>query len=299
MNSIFYFLQHVNGGNLEQIIENKEQELPWSLRISLALDMAKGLAYLHARGWFHRDLTSKNILIRRVGGLNGTSEVGHNNKYTDSDSISGNSTNLAAVIADFGLASKIPLVSGPGKESRRLQQVGSPYWMSPECLKGEFYDEKADIFSYGIILCELIARIDADPDILPRTINYGVDYIAFSATLSPECPPNFVELAFNCVRIDPKSRPTAIELILMLEMQFDAQRKHEKRQFLFPDKPPTTYHAEECGKITLKKVGHRRSISDLTAAITDKDASTLPLLQPLITSAAQLTNKYRYHLIIM
>ena len=55
-----------------------------------------------------------------------------------------------AVIGDFGLATKIPTRS-IGKEFRRLQQVGSPYWMSPECLKGEFYDEKADLFSFGKI----------------------------------------------------------------------------------------------------------------------------------------------------
>ena len=54
----------------------------------------------------------------------------------------------SAVIGDFGLATKIPTRS-IGKEFRRLQQVGSPYWMSPECLKGEFYDEKADLFSFG------------------------------------------------------------------------------------------------------------------------------------------------------
>ena len=40
--------------------------------------------------------------------------------------------------------------------------------MAPEVLNGKPYDEKADVFSYGIVLCEIISRLDADPDDIPR-----------------------------------------------------------------------------------------------------------------------------------
>ena len=51
---------------------------------------------------------------------------------------------------------------------RSQSVVGTPYWMAPEVLSGKPYDEKADVFSYGIVVCEVISRLDADPDEIPR-----------------------------------------------------------------------------------------------------------------------------------
>ncbi|KAM3939767.1 uncharacterized protein RB166_021801 isoform 2-T2 [Leptodactylus fuscus] len=132
--------EYINGGNLEQLLQSGDP-LSWSVRVTLSRDIALGLRYLHSKGVFHRDLTSKNCLVR----------------YDDSG--------YTGVVADFGLAEKIPDRS----QTEPLSVVGSPYWMAPEVLRGDVYNEKADVFAFGIILCEIIARIPADPDFLPRT----------------------------------------------------------------------------------------------------------------------------------
>nr|XP_036877655.1 dual specificity testis-specific protein kinase 2 [Manis javanica] len=119
----------------------------------------------------------------------------------------------SAVVADFGLAEKIPDVS---TGSEKLAVVGSPFWMAPEVLRDEPYNEKADVFSYGIILCEIIARIQADPDYLPRTENFGLDYDAFQHMVG-DCPPHFLQLTFNCCNMDPKLRPSFVEIGKTLE----------------------------------------------------------------------------------
>ena len=172
-------------------------ELPWTSRIEIGLDISQGLQYLHGQALFHRDLTSKNVFMRR------------------------NHKSYSAIIGDFGLATDLPAKTEP-----RLPQVGSPYWMSPECLRGEFYDSKADIFSLGIILCELIARVSADPDYLPRTQSFGVEYKAFSG-LCPSCPPDYLKTTFSCVSICPASRPTAADLVPEFSSLYRQQRLRE------------------------------------------------------------------------
>ncbi|NWU47670.1 TESK1 kinase, partial [Dromas ardeola] len=183
--------EYINGGNLEQLLDSPVP-LSWSMRIKLALDIARGLRYLHSKGIFHRDLTSKNCLVR-------CEAIG----YT-------------AVVGDFGLAEKIPTYS-EGSEKEPLAVVGSPYWMAPEVLRGEIYNEKADVFAYGIILCEIIARIPADPDYLPRTEDFGLDIATFRTMVEIDCPATFLQLAFHCCSMEPTSRPSFLEITQCLE----------------------------------------------------------------------------------
>lgn len=195
--------EYINGGNLEQLL-GSDVFLSWTTRLSLALDIARGLKYLHSKGIFHRDLTSKNCLVRLEGSV------------------------CSAVVGDFGLAEKIPDYSEE-EVQERLAVVGSPYWMAPEVLRGEVYNEKVDVFAYGIILCEIIARIQADPDILPRTEDFGLDVEAFQQMVG-DCPPYFLDLAIACCNMTAKLRPSFSQIVAELE-----KKRAEREQ---RDEPP-------------------------------------------------------------
>ncbi|KAK6291952.1 hypothetical protein J4Q44_G00377370 [Coregonus suidteri] len=206
--------EYINGGNLEQLLDS-DRYLSWSVRMGLSLDIARGLQYLHSRGIFHRDLTSKNCLVR-----------------WDSDQ-------CTAVVGDFGLAEKIPEYSDES-DQEPLAVVGSPYWMAPEVLRGEIYNEKVDIFAYGIILCEVIARIQADPDVLPRTEDFGLDIETFQHMVG-DCPPAFLSLAVTCCNMDPKRRPSFSAIVNELERR--ETERTQKDEAALKDLSPLRRHS--------------------------------------------------------
>ncbi|XP_015927696.1 LIM domain kinase 1 isoform X2 [Parasteatoda tepidariorum] len=182
--------EFLSGGTLQDFIHDKSVDISWLQRVNFSKDIASGMAYLHSKNIIHRDLNSNNCLVRE---------------------------DKSVVVADFGLArvmldKQLSRKSSTGnrrpERKKRYTVVGNPYWMAPEMMSHKKYDERVDIFSFGIILCEIIGRIPADPDILPRSSDFGLNVAAFKEKFCDGCPELYSEIAFKCCDISPEKRPS-------------------------------------------------------------------------------------------
>ncbi|KAG7447268.1 kinase-like protein [Guyanagaster necrorhizus] len=183
-NRIFIVSEYIENGNLRLYIHNKSKPFPWRLRLSFATDIARALAYLHARKCIHRDLKGENLLVTSNGRLK---------------------------ITDFGFAR---IAARNEEESKRLTFCGTDSYMSPEVLLGDEFDLPTDIFSLGIIFCEIVSRQLADDRHFKRfapTFNIDADEIYKLA--SPGCPPDMVALCLDCLAIDPAARPVTRDIL--------------------------------------------------------------------------------------
>ncbi|KAG6812615.1 hypothetical protein H0H92_001834 [Tricholoma furcatifolium] len=181
---IFIVSEFIDNGNLRLFIHDKSKPFPWRLRISFATDAARALAYLHARKCIHRDLKGENLLVTSNGRLK---------------------------ITDFGFAR---IAARNAEESKRLTFCGTDSYMSPEILLGEEFDLPIDIFSLGIIFCEIAARKLADDTHFKRhPPTFGIDVEEVQRLADHDCPKDFLVLCIDCLNIDPSKRPTTREIL--------------------------------------------------------------------------------------
>ncbi|XP_076837320.1 LIM domain kinase 1a isoform X2 [Brachyhypopomus gauderio] len=192
-----FISEYIKGGTLRDIIKKMDSNYPWKHRVSFAKDIAAGMAYLHSMNIIHRDLNSHNCLVRE---------------------------NNSVVVADFGLSrlmtedknqETLGKLQGLKKPDRRKRYtvVGNPYWMAPEMIHGRSYDERVDIFSFGIMMCEIIGRVNADPDYLPRAVDFGLSVKGFLKHYYPaDCPSAFFPTAVLCCDLDVEKRPAFTKL---------------------------------------------------------------------------------------
>lgn len=119
----FVAMEYVNGQTLSEVIK-AGVPLELDRKIEMLLDLADGLGYAHKRGVIHRDIKPSNLIIDDHGALK---------------------------ILDFGIAR----LSDAGRTS--LSAVGTPSYMAPEQILGETVDARCDLFSFGVVVYEVVA----------------------------------------------------------------------------------------------------------------------------------------------
>ncbi len=120
---LYFAMQHIEGKSVEEVI--KGNKLHMSEIIRLAIQICEGLQAAHNKGIVHRDIKPSNILIDKDG---------------------------RAKILDFGLAT----ISGMDKLTQTGTTLGTLSYMSPEQVQAEETDLRSDIFSFGVVLYEMI-----------------------------------------------------------------------------------------------------------------------------------------------
>ncbi|KDR74107.1 hypothetical protein GALMADRAFT_227805 [Galerina marginata CBS 339.88] len=188
-NRIFIISEFIENGNVRLYIHDKHKPFPWKLRLSFATDVTRALAYLHARKCIHRDLKGENLLVTSNGRLK---------------------------VTDFGFAR---IAARNEEESKRLTFCGTDSYMSPEILLGDEFDLPTDIFSLGIIFCEIGARKLADENHFKRTApTFGIDLAEVKKLMSPGCPDDFYKLCIDCLATNPAERPTTRDILERLRL---------------------------------------------------------------------------------
>lgn len=169
-------------------INAQDRPIDWKFRLRVAWDIAKGMAYLHSASppLLHRDLKSPNVLLA---------------------SHEWNAPSVAK-IADFGLTGRAFTDFKAVAASER--DVENPTWLAPEVMRNETYSTPSDVYPYGVMLWELIARQHPYDEFkfawttdLEAAIKSGT-----RPTIPADCPPRYAQLIRSCWATDPKDRPS-------------------------------------------------------------------------------------------
>ena len=196
----FLVTEYVSLGDLSSVLLEEMQKgippFPVSRRFQYGIDIAKGMEFLHTKQIIHRDLKSANVLVTSSGHC----------KITDF----GVSRQLARRSTSFS--------SWQGDETVGIEMtsyLGSIAWMAPEIMEGRttVYSEKVDVFSFGMVLYELITSrrpymlgpVVRNADDVFHYLTRGVLPTVPSGNLAPAC---FTRLMKECCTVKSTERPS-------------------------------------------------------------------------------------------
>ncbi|KAI3469678.1 hypothetical protein Pfo_026341 [Paulownia fortunei] len=201
--------EYVENGSLHSWLhENKTEKLSWKTRLRVAIDVANGLQYIHEHTRpkvVHKDIKSSNILL---------------------------DSNMRAKIANFGLAKS-------GCNAITMHIVGTQGYIAPEYLADGVVSTKMDVFSFGVVLLELISgreAIDEQGNVLwssasgildgkeerkLKKLREWMDEWLLNESCTMESVMNVMAVAVACLHRDPARRPSMVEIVYALSKSDD------------------------------------------------------------------------------
>lgn len=207
----YIVMEYVDGITLKEYIQ-KQNAITWNDALLFTTQILKALQHAHDRGIVHRDVKPQNIILLSNGSIK---------------------------VADFGIAR----FSRSDTKTLTDTAIGSVHYISPEQAKGEFTDEKADIYSVGVVLYEMLAGkvpFDADNAVSVALMQLQEDAKRLTE-INPDIPLGLEQICVHAMQKDPNDRyQTATEMLLDIEEVM----KNPDTTFdysYFVDKQPTKY----------------------------------------------------------
>lgn len=184
--------EYLRGGDLHQCLKEKGA-LSAATAVSFALDIARGMAYLHNEPnvIIHRDLKPRNVLL-----------------------VNSNADHLK--VGDFGL-SKLIRVQNSHDIYKMTGETGSYRYMAPEVFKHRKYDKKVDVFSFAMILFEML---EGEPPLSHYEAYEAAKYVSEGnrpVFRSKNYTPELRDLTEHCWAADMNKRPSFLEILKRLE----------------------------------------------------------------------------------
>ncbi|KAI0530564.1 hypothetical protein KFK09_000108 [Dendrobium nobile] len=198
--SLCIVTEFMSGGSVYDILHKQKSTFKLPALLRVAIDVSKGMNYLHQNNIIHRDLKAANLLMDE---------------------------NEVVKVADFGVA-RVKAQTGV-----MTAETGTYRWMAPEVIEHKPYDHKADVFSFGIVLWELLTGKLPYEYLTPLQAAVGVVQKGLRPTIPKRTCPKLAQLLEMCWQQDPVQRPNFSEILDILqlitkELGDDENRKKEK-----------------------------------------------------------------------
>lgn len=181
-------LEYCRGGSLNRVLAGRK--IRPDVLVDWAIQIARGMDYLHCRApisLIHRDLKSSNVLL---------SEAIENEDLLCK----------TLKITDFGLAREV-------YQTTRMSQAGTYAWMAPEVIKNSTFSKASDVWSYGVVLWELLTGEVPYKGIDTLAVAYGVAVNKLKLPIPSTCPQPWRELMQKCWESDPHNRPSFEQIL--------------------------------------------------------------------------------------